>query len=249
MTQFAQLDATDLPGPCPGGVGLTTALTVLNDGYVVLGSLPVIDAGKGTSAAGCRIMLSNQGVPVETWFGRGINGPWDMTAVQLFGGFTELFVTNVLNGTVAAGGSGVNGGTVLRLSVAMPSGQAPVLFGSTAIGTGFAEELNSNAVVIGPTGVALEPNGTLYVADTVNSRIAAIPFATSRVLPATGGGITVSAGNQLHGPLGLTVAPNGDLITVNAGNGDGDGVEVIPFGFQFPPFSSTRRMPRVTSSV
>ena len=34
------------------------------------------------------------------------------------------------------------------------------------------------------------------------------------------------------GPLGLTLAPNGDLLTVNSGNGNG--VEVTPWGFQFP---------------
>ena len=37
---FAQLDGP-LPGACPGGVGLTTALTVLQGGIVVVGSLPV----------------------------------------------------------------------------------------------------------------------------------------------------------------------------------------------------------------
>src|SRR5207253_8939940 len=30
ITTFAQIDATTLPGPRPGGVGLTTALTVLH---------------------------------------------------------------------------------------------------------------------------------------------------------------------------------------------------------------------------
>ncbi len=79
--------------------------------------------------------------------------------------------------------------------------------------------------------MALGRNGTLYVADTVHSRIAAIPFAVFRFFPATGGGLTVTQGNQLMGPLGLTLAPNGDLITVNGGNGNG--VEVSPWGFQF----------------
>src|SRR5205085_12559649 len=32
LSQFAQIAATKLPGPCPGGVGLTTALTVLRNG-------------------------------------------------------------------------------------------------------------------------------------------------------------------------------------------------------------------------
>jgi hypothetical protein len=230
----------ELPG-CPGGVGLTTALSVLNDGYVVVGSLPVTEQGTGTPEAGCLIVLNSAGVPVETWAGHGINGPWDMTSVQLFGSFAELFVTNVLNGTVAAAGNPVNQGTVLRLSVFEPAGRPPLLIGTTTVATGFPEELNSNALVLGPTGVALEPDGTLYVADTVQSRIAAVPFATSRFFPASGGGFTVSQGGSLNAPLGLAVAPGGDLIAVN-GN-DGNAVEVSPFGAQvdtrtIDPFNS-----------
>ena len=224
---FAQINP-NLPG-CPGGVGLTTALSVLNDGYVVVGSLPVTEQGSGTPEAGCLIVLNSAGVPVETWAGHGINGPWDMTSVQLFGPFAQLFVTNVLNGTVAAAGNQVNEGTVLRLSVFEPAGRPPVLFGTTTVATGLPEELNSSALVLGPTGVALEPNGTLYVADTVESRIAAIPFATSRFFPVSGG-VTVSEGGSLNAPLGLAVAPGGDLIAVN-GN-DGNAVEITPFGAQ-----------------
>src|SRR6516225_8524999 len=40
---FAQIDPTTLPGPCPGGVGLTTALVVLRSGWVIVGSLPTTD--------------------------------------------------------------------------------------------------------------------------------------------------------------------------------------------------------------
>jgi NHL repeat len=228
VSVFAQIDP-NLRG-CPGGVGLTTALSVLNDGYVVVGSLPVTEQGSGTPEAGCLIVLDSAGAPVETWAGHGINGPWDMTAQQLFGPFAQLFVTNVLNGTVAANGHVVNLGTVLRLSVFEPAGRPPLLFGTTTIATGFAEELNSSALVLGPTGVALEPNGTLYVADTVNSRLAAVPFATSRFFPASGGGLTVSQNGSLNSPLGLAVVPGGDLVAVN-GN-DGKAVEITPSGAQ-----------------
>jgi NHL repeat len=236
---FAQI-SPNLPG-CPGGVGLTTALSVLNDGYVVVGSLPVTDNGNGTPEAGCLIVLNSNGVPVEVWAGNGINGPWDMTSAQVFGPFAQLFVTNVLNGTVSAAGSEVDHGTVVRLSVFDPPGRPPLLFASTTIATGFPEELNSSALVLGPTGVALGRNGTLYVADTVHSRIAAVPFATSRFFPAFGGGFTLSAGGSLNSPLGLTLAPNGDLITVN-GN-DGNAVEISPSGTQvdtltIDPFNS-----------
>src|ERR1700741_4509534 len=33
QTLFAQIDASSLPGPCPGGVGLTTALSVFQTGW------------------------------------------------------------------------------------------------------------------------------------------------------------------------------------------------------------------------
>jgi hypothetical protein len=241
VSTFAQINPATLPGACPGGVGLTTALSVLNDGYVVVGSLPVTKDGSGTPRAGCLIVLNSDGVPVETWSGNGINGPWDMTSQQLFGPFAELFVTNVLNGTVEAAGNVSMHGTVQRLVVFEPAGQPPVLENTQRIGGGFAEQLNSSALVLGPTGVALANGGTLYVADTVNSRIAAIPDALFRSTPVFGGGTTVSQGGSLNAPLGLATAPNGDLIAVN-GN-DGNAVELSPFGQQvdtitLDPFNS-----------
>jgi hypothetical protein len=74
QTLFAELSGL-LPGKCPGGVGLTTALTVLRGGFVVVGSLPVTEAGMGTPEAGCLIVLNDVGAPVETWTGPNINGP------------------------------------------------------------------------------------------------------------------------------------------------------------------------------
>ena len=64
----------------------------------------------------------------------------------------------------------------------------------------------------------------------VNSRIAAIPDAAFREFPAQNGGFTVSSGDELNGPLGMTLAPNGDILTANAG--DGNIVETTPFGAQ-----------------
>ena len=131
------------------------------------------NAGAGTPEAGCLIVLNSEGTPVETWTGRNINGPWDMTALA-FPRLAELFVTNVLNGTVAAAGGIANEGTVIRVLVTLPPGRNPIMLGLTVIATGFDEQLNSSALVLGPTGVALGFNGVLYVADTVNNRIAAV---------------------------------------------------------------------------
>ena len=226
VSQFAKIG--NLGGACPGGVGLTTALSVLRSGWVIVGSLPTQQQNSNTvvSGAGCLIVLDSHGTVRETFTGHGINGPWDMTALDL-GGIAELFVTNVLNGTVAAGGKTVNGGTVLRL-VITTAGQ-PRMLSATRIGSGFPETLNDAALVIGPTGVGLAANGTVYVADTLSNRIAAIPNAVLR-LSDDGTGKTVSAGGALNGELGLTVAPGGDIVTVNGG--DGNLVEVTPGGAQ-----------------
>src|SRR5580704_8840405 len=100
---FSQIDAKSLPGLCPGGVGLTTALVVLRAGWVIVGSLPTTDGTSATDQAGCLIVLDSHGTAVKT-ITAGINGPWDMTALDL-GSAASLFVTNVLNGTVTGGGS------------------------------------------------------------------------------------------------------------------------------------------------
>ncbi len=52
--------------------------------------------------------------------------------------------------------------------------------------------------MIGPTGVGLGHDGTLYVADTLANRIAAIPDAVHRTTDA-GTGTTVSTGGSLTG--------------------------------------------------
>src|SRR5216684_6670172 len=110
---FAQIDAGNLPGPCPGGVGLTTALVVLRAGWVIVGSLPTSDGTAATAQAGCLIVLDSNGNVAETITDPQINGPWDMTVFDETGEMgmpsrASLFVTNVLNGTVAGGGNVVN---------------------------------------------------------------------------------------------------------------------------------------------
>ena len=113
---FASINAKKLPGPCPGGVGLSTALVVLPGGWVVVGSVPSTNGMAATAKAGCLIVLNSRGHVKETLSGHGINGPWDSTAF-VRGHWASLFVTNVLNGTVAANGKVVHRGTVRRLTL------------------------------------------------------------------------------------------------------------------------------------
>ena len=229
-TLFAEIEASKLPGVCPGGVGLTTALVVLQRGWVIVGSLPTSDGTSATAKAGCLIVLDSNGDPVETFTGSPINGPWDMTASDE-GNQAALFVTNVLNGTVAANGKVVNKATVIRIELTVPNqgNGMPSRQSTTIIGSGFSARTDPAALVIGPTGVGLGSNGILYVADTLNNRIAAIPNAVTRTTTATAGR-DVTANGAINGPLGLTLAPNGDILTVN-GN-DGFLVETTPGGAQ-----------------
>lgn len=245
LTVFAQINAATLPGSCPGGVGLTTALTVLRTGWVIVGSLPTADGTSKTAQAGCLVVLDSSGKPVETFFGSLISGPWDMT-VSDEDTHAELFVTNVLNGTLAASPNVVQQGTVIRINLEETETQMPSIESMTVIGSGFSERTDPAALVIGPTGVGLSPacNATdpddcttaagnsapaLYVADTLNNRIAVIPNAIDRTTSA-GIGITVSHGGSLNFPLGLTVASNGEILTVNGG--DGFVTEITPGGVQ-----------------
>ena len=141
-----------------------------------------------------------------------------------------MFVTNVLNGTVAGGGAIVNEGTVLRITLAVPPSSKPVVQSISVIGSGFSERTDPAALVIGPTGVALSKNNkVLYVADSLNNRIAAIADPLSRQTSADTG-TTLSSGGNLNDPLGLTLAVNGDILSTN-GN-DGNLVVTKPNGVQ-----------------
>jgi len=233
---FAQIGPNTLPGSCPGGVGLTTALVVLRSGWVVVGSLPTTDGTANTAQAGCLIVLDSNGNVVETLTDAQINGPWDMMVFDETGDKgtlkrADLFVTNVLNGTVAGGGNIVNEGTVLRIVLDVSSsGAMPTMKSLTVIGSTFAERTDPAALVIGPTGLALSKNNkTLYVADSLNNRIAAISDPLRRTTSADTG-TTISSGGQLNDPLGMTLAINGDILTVD-GN-DGFLVETTPKGRQ-----------------
>src|SRR6202042_3512192 len=131
-----------------------------------------------------------------------------------------LFVTNVLNGTVAANGNLVKGGTVVRLLLATPENGAPDLLDSTVIASGFPERTDPNALVIGPTGVAFDDHtGILYVADSLKNRIAAIPAALLSTKSA-GTGYTLSQGGALNDPLGLTLTRDHRLIAANGDDGN-----------------------------
>jgi hypothetical protein len=229
QSMFARVNPAHLPGPCPGGVGLTTALDTLPGGYVVVGSLPTTNGKSATAKYGCLIVLDDHGRAISTIAGPKIQGPWDSTVVSQ-GSTSTLFVSMVLNGGAKKGLHVVKNSTVVRIRLSSGPGQAPKVLSETVIANRIPWRDDPGALAIGPTGVALAPNGTLYVADTLDNRIAAIPQAMSRTTPAGDAGATVTKGDHLKQPLGLVLTPNGDILTTNAA--DGNMVETSPSGHQ-----------------
>jgi hypothetical protein len=229
---FARL--TKLPAglSCPGGIGLTTALGILPGGWVLVGSLPTTSGAlPSVDPAGCLIVLNDHGKPVKTITNKDIVGPWDLT-VKPGATSAEVFVSNALGGnTKTDHGVPVTGNcTVVRLDLALSAASPPALTRSTVIGTNYPWRANKAALVLAPTGLALRGNGTLYVDDTLTDSISAIPLAATRTSPVAAAATTLTAGGALNAPLGMTLAPDGDLVVVN-GN-DGNAVEISPAGKQ-----------------
>jgi hypothetical protein len=229
VSLFATIDHKSLPGSCPGGVGLSTALDILPGGYVVVGSLPTTNSKTETAKYGCLIVLDSEGKAVETIASNNIQGPWDSTAKNE-GSKTSLFVSNALNGGAAKGIHTIDNSTVLRIELESGEGQTPKVLSETVIANGIPWVDSAEALVLGPTGLALAANGTLYVASTDGSKILAISEAMTRTAPAAKGGTVLAEGGHLKEPLGMVLAPNGNIITSNGG--DGNMVETTPAGQQ-----------------
>jgi hypothetical protein len=230
---FARITALPAGQSCPGGIGLTTALGIVPGGWVVVGSLPTRHGGAlpSLNPAGCLIVLNDQGTVAETITNPDIMGPWDL-AVTSGATSADVFVSNALGGnTSTRSGVPVTGNcTVVRLELALTSTSPPKLASSTVIGTSFPWRANQAALVLAPAGLALAGNGTLYVDDTMTNSVSAIPQALTRTSAITAVGGTFSKGGALNAPLGMTIAPNGDLVVVNGNNGNA--VEITQSGKQ-----------------
>jgi hypothetical protein len=225
LTTFASLPR-NLAG-CPGGVGLSTAMTMLKTGWVIVGSAPSSDGTTGTRGAGCLIVLDSNGKVASIIAGDKIDMPWGNMAVIDNGDSATLFVSNAGFGVGSPDGDPrvVNEATVLRIKLSIPEGKPPEAVDQTVVGSGFGSQPNKDVFLIGPTGLALGPNDTLYVSDATGNRISAIWDASTRDHSA-GIGRTVTKDGLLQTPLAMATVPNGHLLVVNAKNGQV--VEVDP---------------------
>jgi len=218
---------------CPGGVGLTTAMTMLKTGWVIVGSTPSTDGTTATKGDGCLLVLDSKGQLVATWTGPTINGPWGNMAVVDNGDTAILFISMAgfgLQGpSVRDPETGypvtIHQATVLRLELKIAEGKPPELVSQTVIGHGFSQRADRDNFLFGPTGLALGADNTLYVTDGMDNVITAIPDAVERT-DSAGTGRVVTEGGLLAWPLAMTTTKAGHLLVCNGR--DGRVIEVDP---------------------
>ncbi|WP_232453833.1 hypothetical protein [Burkholderia ubonensis] len=193
-------------------LGLTTALAVLRNGFVLVGNVPTTD-GQHVVPPGSLLVVNPQGSLVTQLVSAALlDGPWDMTVIDR-GQRVTAFVSNVLNGTVA------------RIDLMFDnSGGVTMLQSSRIIASGYTFRTDPSALVVGPTGLAYDANNDiLYVASTGDNAVFAIQNAASTNGNAGAGRLIYFDKKHLHGPLALALAPNGHLVTAN-----GDAVNPDP---------------------
>ncbi|WP_232445062.1 hypothetical protein [Burkholderia ubonensis] len=193
-------------------LGLTTALAVLRNGFVLVGNVPTTD-GQHVVPPGSLLVINPQGSLVTQLVSAALlDGPWDMTVID-HGQRVTAFVSNVLNGTVA------------RIDLMFDnSGGVTMLQSSRIIASGYTFRTDPSALVVGPTGLAYDANNDiLYVASTGDNAVFAIQNAASTNGNAGAGRLIYFDKKHLHGPLALALAPNGHLVTAN-----GDAVNPDP---------------------
>jgi hypothetical protein len=183
--------------------GLTAALGITRAGYVFVGSLPTTDGTSNTIKPGSLLIVNSSGSLVGSIANTNlINGPWGM-AVHDFGVGAQIFVSNVL------------AGNVVRLDVVFtPKG--PVVVHTVVIAAGFTHRTDPAALVLGPSGLFYNAaTDTLYVASSTDNAIYTVAHAGTTNSEGTVE-LFVQDLTHLHGPLDITMAPNGDLLVANS---------------------------------
>lgn len=207
----------------PKGFALSGAIGVLSKGFVFVGSVPTTNGTAATIKPGSLIVLNRYGQAIANLKNpKLLDGPWGMT-VSDHGNSAQIFVSNVLNGTVT------------RLDVVIQNG-APDITKATTVASGYTTQTSASALVLGPTGLAFDAKtNVLYVASTADNAIYAVAGAGGeqdcrpgdpsgcQATPAGKGTVVVQNDGNLQGPIGLAFTPNGNLLVTN-----GDAVDANP---------------------
>jgi hypothetical protein len=193
--------------------GLTAALGVLADGIVVVGSLPTTDGTSATVQAGSLLFIDPRGNLLGAIAQQPlVNGPWGMVINDFGGGAAQIFVSNVLSGQIVRFDVSYDGG-----------GQTVSIRDAVTVASGYSHRTDPAALVLGPSGLAYDAHhDILYVASSADNAIYALNGAGGATSSLGIGAMIYDDATKLHGPLELSLAPNGHLIVANS---DGSNVD------------------------
>jgi hypothetical protein len=186
-----------------GLLGLSTALNILRKGFVLVGNFPSPDGTCGNARPGSILVINSSGQEVSAIADpEFINGPWD-SALFDEGNKAKLFVANGLTGTI------------VRVDLVVSSSGVTV-DGFTQIASGYLHQCDAVTFVDAPTGLVYDPKlDVLYVASSADNAIFSVSGAGSATSDNGRGKVVFSSMKRLHGPLGMIMAPNGDLVVAN----------------------------------
>jgi uncharacterized protein (TIGR03118 family) len=170
------------------------------------------------------------------------NGPGEINAYNLNGVFEGTLMLNTGQPFAAAdlwalsfGNGGAAGSQNTLFFTAGLASNTDGLFGAISVQS--VPEPSTAAVIVGPGGLAYDSkNDTLYVAATGNNEIFAIKHASKTHSDNGTGALVYQDQAHLRGPIGLALAPNGDLLTTNGdvvnadGNQPSELIEFTPEG-------------------
>ena len=196
------------------GTGLSTALGVLSNRFIVVGNFPSTNGAADPTKPGSILLLDRFGNTLSEFSDPTmVQGPWDMTIVNHGTRSASIYLANAMSGTIS------------RINVNVPAhGSNVTITSAVQIASGYTHMTDPNAFEIAPTGLAYDgKHDTLYVASTGDNEIFALKNASKTKVDEGTGSVIYADQAHLHGPLGLAFAPNGDLITAN-----GDAVNADP---------------------
>src|ERR1700693_2271355 len=183
-------------------LGLTTALNVLQKGFVLVGNFPSPDGTCGSASAGTVHVVDQNGHLVSTITDTTIQGPWD-SALFDEGGTAKLFVANALSGAV------------MRYDLNV-SNSGVTVTKATQIASGYLHNCDPVTFVDAPTGLVYDPSkDVLYVASSADNAVYAVSDAADRTHDGGIGTLMYEDPKHLHGALGLAMSPNGHLLVTN----------------------------------
>ena len=193
---------------------LSAALGVLANGVVVIGNLPTADGTAATVQPGALTFVDHNGTAIGSINSQSvIDGPWGLAIHDLNNGQAQIFVSNVLSGSIVR----------LNIVYSFSSTAIAVTSVTTIVGSGFSHRTDPAALVLGPSGLVYNAStGVLYVASSADNAIYALAGAATAPSTLGVGTAVYSDLTHLHGPLQLAMSPTGHLLVANS---DGSNVD------------------------